>query len=335
MTDGGATKERCLNCGRIVFSDRPACLYCGTNRNISQSELAALKKKIVDKAVAKDEDQGKTIRPSWEAAAPSPSSADVRICAKCGESVVIARNFCTSCGNDMRNVPVQEAPQSGDAVPHASRKAQAVDLSQQPAPAPAEVAASEKARPFSNRETAMLGLSAILALACVAIPFGLIKADPGKGILAAKLGCPFVIVLLYIFSFFMAYMNHRNVLVFENGEKSFKKLHVGILLAALLTGSSVLKIFSHAIEAIILSVPAHIAAASILKKRGPEYFWDAACLIAALTLLIYTPYTYILYLKDADGILAMPGFIAHALALAVYLAAIISRISGSKAAAAN
>ncbi len=84
-------QEKCPNCGRLIYIDRPSCLYCGWKRPISKQERTDLQKKLLG---VEAEPQKKTNTPPAKTAAPS-------ICPNCLKPVKSDAKFCTGCGGTL------------------------------------------------------------------------------------------------------------------------------------------------------------------------------------------------------------------------------------------
>jgi len=81
-------QEKCPNCGRLIYIDRPSCLYCGWKRPISKQERADLQKKLLGVEAAPQKKA-----PATPAKTEAPST-----CPNCLKPVKSDAKFCTGCG---------------------------------------------------------------------------------------------------------------------------------------------------------------------------------------------------------------------------------------------
>jgi len=97
--------EKCPQCGRQIYENRPSCLYCGWRRPISAEKKRELQRNLIGIEPVEEfkKDASSVIR-----ATASPESPSA--CPKCGNPLKPGAKFCTGCGTKMETPSAQTAP---------------------------------------------------------------------------------------------------------------------------------------------------------------------------------------------------------------------------------
>lgn len=294
--------EICRNCGRRIYTDRPACMYCGVERNLDRAIKTELKKRMVEKALGVDGEASRTKNIQVE---------KHKACPGCGEKVAPERNFCTSCGKDMRGVEITAVSVAGGnedgaalpeylAVKKNDETAGGID--------------------FRNPGFALIAISILFFIILIFVPYGIAPSGGARGYYDTKYHAPFSVVLLYFLTYAYVFLGVTNGIHVESEKKALRIAHGLILGVCLLGGPWLFSSISRILEIGVLSAPAHFLALRIIKK-DKNRFWKVAAAVSAVTILIVIPYTKTIYLGDAPmEVGKLPGFIVNCVAAALLFA---------------
>lgn len=320
--------EICRNCGRKIYSDRPSCMYCGVERNLDATVKTAMKKRIVEKALGKDvEDMAD---PEILAGAQSATvhGDSYKLCPRCGEHVPAERNFCSACGQNVRNVSVSSSSVLPKRKPEPSAN---FEMS-----LPTYVAVSHDSS--NGIDTAikspgiiLIAVSMLFFCIAVFVPFGIIPSGGFRGYYQSRFHMPASVFLMYLLNYAFIYMSLFSSMSVESEKKAFRIIHGATLLTCFIGGPRLFASISRILEISILSVPVHfIALRAIVADKSR--FWTVCCVVSAVTLLIITPYARRLYLPEVPiAPAALPGFIFHCIgASLLFLGTLIRALSSNE-----
>jgi len=96
----GSGQEKCPECGRPIYADRPSCLYCGYELPLEEKRKLELKKDLVSKSL------GLKTPLKTETATLSPEAG---ICPACAAAARPGAKFCPKCGAEIKTPRKQTA----------------------------------------------------------------------------------------------------------------------------------------------------------------------------------------------------------------------------------
>jgi hypothetical protein len=217
--------EKCPQCGRQIYANRPSCLYCGWRRPISTEQKRELQKELIGKMGAPGWETKPAAEPGSAAAPSVPPAAAARreqlspVCPKCLKPMKPGAKFCTSCGAGMDEPPARAA--IGDPGPRAVRRAaERNDVSAQAAPQPPAGAGGKRQnfRFFSSGERSAsvsniinppngLWLAGIVLFIIAArLPFGFLPPMKTGALTSSPQPAPFPSVLLIPYAAIFIFM---------------------------------------------------------------------------------------------------------------------------------
>ncbi|HOO55898.1 MAG TPA: zinc ribbon domain-containing protein [bacterium] len=188
MSDSGS-KEKCPNCGRTIYSNRPSCLYCGWERPIDENEKIELKKELVKHSLGLDEKDGKKSAPPKQIK-----------CRKCGNILKPDAGFCTGCGTKtVYSAPASETTVSSNQTTEKTE----FKMKEPTAPSIYTIMMPD----FKSRGTILWIVSAALFFLAAHFPFGIIPPEEIRTGFRAEWPVPFpreLVILSILVVIFMS-----------------------------------------------------------------------------------------------------------------------------------
>lgn len=265
-------------------------MYCGVERNLDAGVKSAMKKRIVEKALGVE---------SSSTVQKTKSENTYKICPGCKEKVPNERNFCTSCGKDVRGARVvseEVTTNSTEILPEYLKVKNETE---------------ELSIDFRRPELALIAISIIFFLIMIFIPYGIAPSGGARGYFETKYHVPFSVILLFILTYAFTFIDISNAITVDSEKRALRVAHGVIFLTCLIGSRWLFASISRILEIGILSAPAHFVALRLV-KNDKTMFWKAAAALSSITALIILPYAKTIYLADVPVEFGkLTGYLIH------------------------
>ncbi len=309
-------QEKCPNCGRLIYTDRPSCLYCGWKRPISGQERSELQKKLL----------GVDSEPNKHTNGAPAKTAAPSICPNCLRPVKQDAKFCTGCGGNLI-APEKQKPSAlsfAPIVPATVRKP----------PFSVPSFSSDNMRAYKPPTHTLWLAGIILFLAGSLLPFGILPAlkaqsgigDPWPVQFPRILYLTYTIIILLVF---LSVTDFETREILKNRKVRTASACAGAFFLFLLFGLFFNKTYFFVLFFFYAGYVFLIYKSTAFFSRLPQY--ASLVLVTDLYVLLIT-----LFLKNqilpttGAGFLANRGFYVHLAAIFIILAGCLINVSHPK-----